>query len=136
MSAILRTVLALVSALLVASSSGAQVAQTKHNLSVSGPGTAKAASETRICLFCHTPHNASPDSPLWNRQLPGSTYVPFLNVTIDLAHPKRAGNPKTTNGSGFVVWHLPIPQAGSGHDVWFQAVQTENKTNVVSTRIE
>lgn len=67
---------------------------------------------------------------------PGSTYVPFLNVTIDLAHPKRAGNPKTTNGSGFVVWHLPIPQAGSGHDVWFQAVQTENKTNVVSTRIE
>ena len=29
---------------------------TKHNLSVSGPGIIKAATEDEICIFCHVPH--------------------------------------------------------------------------------
>jgi predicted CXXCH cytochrome family protein len=47
----------------------AGIANTKHDLSVSGPGPIKASSETRKCIFCHTPHNASPAQPLWNHQL-------------------------------------------------------------------
>ncbi|VAX15466.1 Cytochrome c family protein, partial [hydrothermal vent metagenome] len=35
------------------------VRNTKHNLSVSGPGTVKASTETRVCVFCHTPHQAN-----------------------------------------------------------------------------
>ncbi len=54
---------------------------SKHNLSVSGPGTLKAASETQVCLFCHTPHNASPSAPLWNRRNPGGSYVPYASST-------------------------------------------------------
>ena len=38
----------------------AALATTKHNLSVSGPGTVKAATEAQICVFCHAPHNSSP----------------------------------------------------------------------------
>ena len=44
------------------------ITETKHNLSVSGTGTIKAVSETRICIFCHSSHNASSEGPLWNRE--------------------------------------------------------------------
>lgn len=58
-----------------------EVSTTKHNLSVSGPGTVKAGSETQICIFCHTPHNASPSAPLWNRRNPGGSYIPYASST-------------------------------------------------------
>jgi hypothetical protein len=47
----------------------AGVGNTKHNLSVSGPGPASAVAETAVCIFCHTPHNARPSNPLWNHEL-------------------------------------------------------------------
>ena len=39
------------------------VVNSKHNLSVSGPGTIKAATENQVCIFCHAPHDASPMPP-------------------------------------------------------------------------
>ena len=33
----------------------AGVVTTKHNLSVSGPGTVKSTIETETCIFCHAP---------------------------------------------------------------------------------
>lgn len=45
---------------------GQDVANTRHNLSVSGPGTIKSGTITQVCVFCHTPHNALPDAQLWN----------------------------------------------------------------------
>ncbi|MEW5788532.1 MAG: cytochrome c3 family protein [Pseudomonadota bacterium] len=59
----------------------ADVAATKHNLSVSGTGTIRASSETQICIFCHAPHNSTPSAPLWNRRDPGSNYVPYSSST-------------------------------------------------------
>lgn len=55
----------------------AGVRNTKHNLSVSGPGPSQATSETEVCIFCHTPHNASPGAPLWNHEL--STVTDYIN---------------------------------------------------------
>ena len=55
---------------------------TKHNLSVSGPGPVKASEETRVCIFCHTPHNATPQSPLWNRAIEPQTYVVYASPTL------------------------------------------------------
>ena len=52
---------------------------TKHNLSATGPGTFKALGETRICVFCHTPHNATSDTPLWNKELKSQTYVIYTS---------------------------------------------------------
>jgi len=53
------------------------IANTKHNLSKTGPGTVKASTETQICVFCHTPHNAEAQTgaPLWNRKLNNATYA-------------------------------------------------------------
>ncbi len=51
---------------------GTRVAETPHNLSISGGGGAhdvKSALEARVCIYCHTPHHASSEeqTPLWSR---------------------------------------------------------------------
>lgn len=61
----------------------ASVLTTKHNLSTSGPGTVKSNQESQVCIFCHTPHNAQPDSPLWNRQDPGTSYTLYNSSTAN-----------------------------------------------------
>ena len=43
------------------------VVDTKHNLSASGPGPVKVAGTQGVCIFCHTPHSASPAAPLWKQ---------------------------------------------------------------------
>jgi predicted CXXCH cytochrome family protein len=60
----------------------AGIATTPHNLSVSGAGTIHAASEDRICIFCHITHNALPIAPLWNRASSGAIYTPYNSSTI------------------------------------------------------
>lgn len=44
------------------------VFDTKHNLSVSGPGEIRSSTETRVCIFCHSSHNSSKEGPLWNHE--------------------------------------------------------------------
>jgi len=61
---------------------GPSIISTKHNLSVSGPGDVKALTETRICVFCHTPHNAAPQTPLWNKAVQPVTYVLYTSTTL------------------------------------------------------
>jgi predicted CXXCH cytochrome family protein len=58
---------------------------TKHNLSVSGRGDVRATSETRMCIFCHTPHNATPESPLWNKELQPVVYSVYTSPTLRAA---------------------------------------------------
>lgn len=61
----------------------AGVQDTKHNLSVSGPGVIKAQDETRLCIFCHTPHHASATQGLlWNREDSTATYIPYDSPTL------------------------------------------------------
>ncbi|MFQ5453262.1 MAG: cytochrome c3 family protein, partial [Candidatus Zixiibacteriota bacterium] len=55
---------------------------TKHNLSESGPGTIKATTESRICIFCHTPHRASAQPPLWNREDTRDDYILYDSPTL------------------------------------------------------
>lgn len=63
----------------------ADIANTKHNLSISGSGDVKAISEDQVCVFCHTPHGAtnSPGAPLWNRVLSTQTYTPYTSASLD-----------------------------------------------------
>ena len=60
------------------------VRNTAHNLSASGPGAVRAAGETQVCVFCHTPHAATQGvTPLWNRQLSNQTYTPYTSSSLD-----------------------------------------------------
>ena len=45
------------------------ILSSKHNMSSWGPGEVKALTEDQVCIFCHTPHNATPLTPLWNRAI-------------------------------------------------------------------
>lgn len=71
---------------LVATARATSIVASKHNLSVNGPGTVKAVTESEICIFCHTPHNGSREAPLWNRLSSGQTYTPYTSSTAN-AHP-------------------------------------------------
>jgi len=68
----------------------AGVFNSKHNLSVSGPGEAKAVAETEICIFCHTPHNAAPNSPLWNHAVSSENYTNYYSETLKAYPPGGA----------------------------------------------
>ena len=65
------------------------VVHSKHNLSARGPGTTRALNEQEVCIFCHTPHNAQPQSALWNRQFPDMHYRIYDSSTTDA----RIGQP-------------------------------------------
>ena len=77
----------------------ADVRNTRHNLSVTGPGSVKATSETQICVFCHTPHGAEnvPQAPLWNRKLSAATYTPYTSSSIDADAVELAAGPGGTS---------------------------------------
>ena len=83
--AVLKLVLMVAVSLPVQAARVPDVANTKHNLSVTGPGTATATVEDQVCVFCHTPHGASnfPGSPLWNRQLSNQTYTVYTSSSLD-----------------------------------------------------
>ncbi len=51
-----------------------RVANTLHNLSVSGPGNVKSITETEICKFCHIPHNPVVRQQLWSQPLSVAQY--------------------------------------------------------------
>jgi len=77
----------------------AQVAPTSvlnspHNLSASGPGKIKATNEQEVCIFCHTPHNASPVQPLWNRDLPVSAYKVYSSSSLVATPGQPTGSSK------------------------------------------
>ncbi|BAL22730.1 cytochrome c3 family protein [Azoarcus sp. KH32C] len=82
---LLAVLLGAVSIVPSASGQQANIANTKHNLSASGPGTVKATTESQICVFCHTPHaaNTSAPSPIWNRSLSSATYTPYTSNSLD-----------------------------------------------------
>lgn len=69
------------------------VKDTKHNLSVSGSGNIKSPTETRICIFCHSSHNASSEGPLWNHKT--SSQKTFQTYQRSTMHSR----PEQPNGS-------------------------------------
>jgi predicted CXXCH cytochrome family protein len=60
----------------------ASVLDSVHNLSVSGTGSVRAATATDVCVFCHTPHGGSAQTPLWNHSASTATYIPYKSSTM------------------------------------------------------
>ena len=58
------------------------VVDSPHNLSVTGPGEIRSISETRICIFCHSSHNASAEGPLWNHQTTPAQFKTYDRSTM------------------------------------------------------
>jgi len=68
----------------------------KHNLSFNSSNIVKASSDTRICVFCHTPHGASAQSALWNRKDPTMTgfklYGNGVKTSLNIDDPAIVGS--------------------------------------------
>jgi len=65
-----------------------------------------------------------------------STFIPPINVTLGLKQPKQVGPTMMTDGVGSVGWGSTIPPSMSGINIWFQAAQYNQVTNVVATSIQ
>jgi predicted CXXCH cytochrome family protein len=70
-----------------ASSAFAAVATTAHDLSPTGLNVADyPGGQISACQFCHAPHNvntAVPNTPLWNRNTPSTTFTMYTSTTIN-----------------------------------------------------
>ena len=58
------------------------VLDSPHNLAVSGTGSIRAASQTDVCIFCHTPHGGNSQMPLWNHSASTASYVVYSSTTM------------------------------------------------------
>ena len=65
----------------------------------------------------------------------GNTYIPQLDVTIDLSRPQLAGT-RTADQSGHALLSKRIPSGTQGRHVWMQAAQFQRTSNVVEQVIE
>lgn len=84
-----------------------------------------------------TASNATPTEKvyfIYSLKGSGSTYVPALDVTLDLAKPKLAGN-AVANGSGVAVLTKTVPMAARNQILWIQAAEYQRKSNVVMTQV-
>jgi predicted CXXCH cytochrome family protein len=97
------------------------IVNSKHNLAVSGTGDLKASGETEICIFCHTPHQASGEAALWNHQMPVQQYTPYSSSTMkatDVRQPTGSSKVCLSCHDGTVALGMvhsrstPIPMQG------------------------
>ena len=54
----------------------AGVIGSKHDLSL-------VTEESQVCIFCHTPHGATSQGPLWNREASVATYTPYTSGSLN-----------------------------------------------------
>ena len=74
---------------------GSSILDTKHNLSVMGRGQIKAATEGRVCIFCHTTKRSRRHVPfLWNRRNSNVHYKPYQSSTLQSAVGQPTGSSK------------------------------------------
>ncbi len=65
-------------------SAGLSIKNSKHDLSSGATGVTYQATNTdQICVFCHTPHNAKQDIPLWNRSNPTGTFTLYSSSSMN-----------------------------------------------------
>ncbi len=86
---------AVLAALVLGSPTLAQVSavsNTVHNLSASGSGVVRSDQEDEVCVFCHTPHGASAEGPLWNRSASAQAYTPYDSPSLQ-ANPGQPTGP-------------------------------------------
>ena len=68
------------------------IVNSPHNLSMMGPGPVKSTTEEELCIFCHTPHKARSNAPLWNREDSSAVYLTYQSSTLDVTVGQPTGS--------------------------------------------
>ena len=87
----LRSILSFIVVLVFTGITFGQISGTAHDFSGSGYGS------TEICIFCHTPHNASTTvngAPLWNHEVTTATFTLYTSPTFDATNSQPDGASK------------------------------------------
>jgi predicted CXXCH cytochrome family protein len=58
------------------------VVNSRHDFSIHSSSTIRSLNGDETCVFCHTPHNASPTVPLWNRNATSANPGGYSSSTI------------------------------------------------------
>lgn len=66
---------------------------------------------------------------------PGSTFIPKLNVTLDLRSPALLSS-GTADANGDFATSINVPRAASGRTVWFQGAEQDRTTNSLSEIVQ
>lgn len=81
---------------------------------------------------------ATPNTPqylVYSLRGLGSTPVPQLGVVLDLAQPELGASGRS-NANGEAALSTFVPGLASGRNVWLQAAEVNNVTNVVATSVQ
>lgn len=97
------------------------VTNTDHNLTDStNPYYTDGVNTTdEICVFCHTPHGASADAPLWNRQYTPGAFSMYTSTTLDMtiqAAPESVSAACLSCHDGTTAFDSLINEPGNGND--------------------
>lgn len=63
-------------------------------------------------------------------------FVPFLNVNLGVRNPIQIGSVAVSDAAGTAVWNLHIPGSAAGLNVWLQAAQYNQVTDVLATQVQ
>ncbi len=81
--------------------------------------------------------NGTPDSSAWLLSsfdgLGEGTYIPQLDVTVDLVNPRIALGPGTTDAFGYIEHTAIVPPVSQVQTIWLQAVQPGVVSNYVES---
>lgn len=76
----------------VGTASALSIKNSKHDLSKDATGVTYQATNTdQICVFCHTPHNAVQNIPLWNRTNPTASNFTLYSSSSMNNKPVKSG---------------------------------------------
>lgn len=105
--------------LMAAPAMALSVVNSKHNLSttaMSGQGNYVSNNEDEICVFCHTPHGAKENVPLWNRSGNTGTFALYTASATLTSETKGAVVDNTNISYKCMTCHDGVTGLGSG--VW------------------
>jgi len=89
---------------------GGYITGTPHDLSTK---ITYGSAEKQICVFCHTPHNALRNIPLWNRNDPTITLYYNTSVTLTSTAQAVGSFDKASISSFCMSCHDGVPSLGN-----------------------
>ena len=118
----------------VAASADDSVVNSKHDLSTFGPGPVRAVNESEICIFCHSPHNTAPQTPLWNRHNPTTHYRVYKSSTLDarMDQPGSSSKMCLSCHDGSIALGLVMSRSATDPIIMNQPFMPSGKTNLTN----
>ncbi|MCH2102030.1 MAG: hypothetical protein MK209_08930 [Planctomycetes bacterium] len=107
-------------------------AEASSDMTLSTPGAVIAGTNADLNVVNATPSSAT--FVAYGLKL-GSTPVPPLGITLDLARAEQLGGTVIADGRGNASWTLPVPSSASGVTAYLQACQNGRISNVLTVNI-